>query len=59
MRKEIELHKDVQELMEDGIDVEGLKARVSYLIDTDGNNLKYDRSYLNPVGVEVIILKSF
>lgn len=58
MKKSEEIHKDVQELMEYGVDVESLKSKCSYL--TEGSKKwRYKNSYNNPVGVEVIILESF
>jgi len=59
MKKIEEMHKDVQELMEDGINVEELKSKCSYLTDENKKRWKYKNSYNNPVGVEVIILESF
>jgi len=54
-----EMHKDVQELMEAGIDIDGLKKMHSYLTDDEGKKWKYKSSYKNPVGVEVIVLENF
>ncbi len=54
-----EMHKDVQELMEDGVDVDDLKAKHSYLTDQNNIRWRYKSSYNNPVGVEVLILESF
>ncbi len=59
MKKSEEMHKDVQELMEDGIDVEELKSKCSYLTDENKKRWKYKSSYNNPVGIEVIILQNF
>ncbi len=53
-----EMHKDVQELMEAGVDVATLKNGSTFLI-SDGHKWRYAGCYNNPVGVEVIILKSF
>lgn len=55
----MEMHKDVQELMEAGVDVEVLKDCSTYLTDSGGVRWKFLKSYLNPVGVEVLILESF
>jgi len=54
-----ETHKDVQELWEAGIDVEDLKKGGSFLTDPNGNRFRYFSSYHNPVGVEVLVLKTF
>ena len=54
-----EMHKDVQELMECGVDVEDLKLGYSYLTDENNKRWRYRNHYYNPVGVEVIILESF
>lgn len=59
MKKIEEIHKDVQELMEDGIDVEELKSKCSYLTDENKKRWKYKSSYSNSVGVEFIVLESF
>ena len=55
----MEQHKDVQELMECGVDVEDLKANLSYLTDQHGKKWRHKSHYNNPVGVEVIVLESF
>jgi hypothetical protein len=55
----MEMHKDVQELMEAGVDIETLKNKSTFLTDSNGKKWKFEKSYLNPVGVEVLILKSF
>lgn len=55
----MEQHKDIQELMEAGIDVEDLKAKHSYITDQNNTRWKYKASYNNPVGIEVLILESF
>lgn len=59
MKKIEEMYKDVQELMEDGINVEELKSKCSYLTDENNKKWKYKSSYNNPVGVEVIVLENF
>lgn len=55
----MENHKDAQELMEAGVDIEDLKAKHSYLTDQNNTRWKYVKSYNNPVGIEVLILESF
>ena len=59
MKKIEEMHKDVQELMECGINIKDLKSKYSYLTDQNNKRWKYKNSYNNPVGVEVIVLESF
>lgn len=54
-----EMHKDVQELMECGVDVEDLKQKCSYLTDESNKRWRYKNSYNNPVGVEVIVMEKF
>lgn len=54
-----EYHKDVQELMEADVNVDELKNNSTFLIDErTKKRWKYKISYINPVGVEVIILES-
>lgn len=59
MIKTEEMYKDVQELMECGVDVEELKSKYSYLTDQNNKRWRYKSHYNNPVGVEVIILERF
>lgn len=54
-----EMHKDVQELWESGVDVAAIKDRSTYLTDENNKRWKYKTSYNNPVGVEVIVLTQF
>jgi hypothetical protein len=54
-----ELHKDVPELLEEGFDVETLKTRATCLTNPEGEQYVFDRSYRNPVGVEVLVLKKW
>jgi len=54
-----EMHKDVQELWEAGVDVAAIKDRSTYLTDGNNQRWKYKESYNNPVGVEVIVLTQF
>jgi hypothetical protein len=53
------MHKDVQELWESGVDVEALENRTTYLVDDKGKRWRFKSSYLNPVGVKIIVLESF
>lgn len=59
LEQEQEKHLDVQEALEQGVYVEDLKARRSFLVDEDGRRWRYRDSYANPVGVEVLVLVRF
>jgi hypothetical protein len=52
-----EMYKDVQELMENGFDIEALRNKTTYLLDAHNKMWVFTRSYNNPVGVETFIFR--
>jgi hypothetical protein len=49
------IHIDIQEALERGFDVQGLKTRACGL-EQNGQMYRYSHSYNNLVGVEVLVL---
>lgn len=54
------MEKDIQELLERGFDVDGLRRREFALTENEtGATYVYEESRTNPVGVEVLVFKKF
>jgi hypothetical protein len=53
------MYKEINELVDMGIDIEALKDKNTHLLDIHDVCWGYSQNYTDPFGVDILVLKSF